>query len=196
MMLLHQVLSSDVNSFLSPYYMIVICMWATLFTEQWKRKQSELVTTWSLKAHDRELAPSRPEFKGNVVIVEPNLKIEKRFPSTMRSRNIACTMAVTVAMLALVCSGFWTLRMLREMDNFKDNTMIVTGFSMANGCFVAVLNIIYLDIAARMTTWENHRTQQDHDDAFIGKTAAFQFINSFAPIFITVLLPLCLFSCL
>jgi len=71
------------------------------------------------------------------------------------------------------------------MDTFKGNTMIVTGFSAANGCFVAILNIIYLDIAARMTTWENHRTQQDHDDAFIGKTAAFQFINSFAPIFIT-----------
>lgn len=185
MMLLHQVSAGDVNSFLSPYYMIVICLWATLFTEKWKRKQSELVTTWSLKAHDRELAPSRPEFKGNVVIVEPNLKIEKRFPSEIRTNRIMCTMTVLVAMLVLVFSGFWTLRMLREMDTFKGNTMIVTGFSAANGCFVAILNIIYLDIAARMTTWENHRTQQDHDDAFIGKTAAFQFINSFAPIFIT-----------
>jgi Calcium-activated chloride channel len=46
-----------------------------------------------------------------------------------------------------------------------------------------VLNTVYGYIAVSLNDWENHRTATQYEDALIGKTFLFQFINSFAALF-------------
>ena len=45
------------------------------------------------------------------------------------------------------------------------------------------MNMIYGDIAIRLTDYENHRTDTDYEDSLIAKTFVFQFVNSYASLF-------------
>lgn len=55
---------------------------------------------------------------------------------------------------------------------------IVAGIIMA--VQIQVLNALYQDVAVKLNDYENHRTDTQYEDALIGKTFAFQFVNSFA----------------
>lgn len=44
---------------------------------------------------------------------------------------------------------------------------------------------IYDIIAKKLTQWENHRTQTEVDDALVYKLFAFEFLNSYGPLFYT-----------
>lgn len=55
---------------------------------------------------------------------------------------------------------------------------ILVGLIMA--VQIQVLNIFYEKIAVKLNNYENHRTDTKYEDALIGKTFLFQFINSFA----------------
>ena len=40
-----------------------------------------------------------------------------------------------------------------------------------------VFGIVWKSVARMMNDWENHRTQSEYEDAYVGKQYVFQFIN-------------------
>ena len=49
--------------------------------------------------------------------------------------------------------------------------------------FIFIMNVIYERIAVRLTAWELHRTQSDHENSFTVKMYLFQFVNFYSSLF-------------
>ena len=55
--------------------------------------------------------------------------------------------------------------------------------SLLNAVQIQVMNYIYGRLSVVLNEYENHRTETIYEDALIGKTFMFQFVNSFAALF-------------
>jgi len=57
------------------------------------------------------------------------------------------------------------------------------GLGVVNGVMISVFDIVYQYGSTFGNEWENHRTEQDYQDALITKTFIFKFFNSFSSLF-------------
>jgi len=48
---------------------------------------------------------------------------------------------------------------------------------------IVIMNIIYDKMAEKLNDWENHKTQSDHENAFIIKKVGYQFVNYYISLF-------------
>lgn len=55
--------------------------------------------------------------------------------------------------------------------------------SIINTVQIIVFNMLYTEIAKKLTMYENHRTDVDYGDYLAAKLFIFRFINSFASFF-------------
>ena len=76
-----------------------------------------------------------------------------------------------------------TFRMLMSIGSqFDEYRAVGSGLgSVLNVAWVSLMNVVYSNIAVKLTDLENHRTASEYENALILKTFAFQFINSCAP---------------
>lgn len=174
-----------------------ICIWSTLLTSYWQRKNRLLNLWWGGKAEAATRSSSssssssssavhpRPEFVG---VLRRNPVTDTKELQYFSKRDLHRKMAaglVVVAMLVVICvaavAGIFALRywMVRKRQLWYG--AMATG--ALNGIQISVLNEVYLLVAQGLTTSENHRTHHGHDDALIAKTFLFQFVNSYAAFF-------------
>jgi hypothetical protein len=52
-----------------------------------------------------------------------------------------------------------------------------------NAVQIGIFNVIYSDVARRLTDIENHRTDTSYEDSIIVKMFMFQFVNSYSSFF-------------
>jgi len=57
------------------------------------------------------------------------------------------------------------------------------GLGVVNGVMISVFDKVYQLGSQRGNEWENHRTEQDFQDALISKSFIFKFFNSFSSLF-------------
>jgi len=185
-LIIHQAVNGGVSNEVSsgPYYMVIVMLWITFINEGWKRKRSELVARWNLGVADGA-QPARPEYRGDWVISNISGGVERYFNANWRQRRVIQAVLVMVVMLVAVVSAFWFVRILKTADGIESSQIAVQALGIINGIFIAVMNIVYQKLAHVFTAWENHRTQAEHDDAYIMKTFAFQAVNSWGPMCIT-----------
>ena len=50
---------------------------------------------------------------------------------------------------------------------------------------IIFFNHFYAGFAERLTTWENHRTENEHKDAMVLKLFVFQFVNSYFSLYLS-----------
>jgi len=46
-----------------------------------------------------------------------------------------------------------------------------------------ILNVVFMHISTRLNEWENHKTQEAFNDAFVIKCFMFKFVNSFCTLY-------------
>ena len=185
-LIIHQAVNEGISNEVTsgPYYMVIVMLWLTFINEGWKRKRSELVARWNLGVADGA-QPARPEYRGDWVISNISGGVERYFNAHWRQRRVIQALLVMVVMLVAVVSAFWFVRILKTVDGIKSDESAVQALGIINGIFIAIMNICYQKLAHVFTAWENHRTQAEHDDAYIMKTFAFQAVNSWGPMCIT-----------
>lgn len=66
---------------------------------------------------------------------------------------------VMILMLTVVLTAFGLLRIVQKADGVEHNNSAVQAIGIANGIFIAIMNLLYQKLAHRFTLWENHRTQ-------------------------------------
>jgi hypothetical protein len=94
--------------------------------------------------------------------------------------------SVLIVVVLAVVAGIFLLRIILSSTSALTVGGVQLGgiiTALINAVQIQVLNAIYNTVAIRLTEYENHRTNTAYEDALIGKTFIFQFVNSFSSLF-------------
>jgi len=183
------------DTIMTPIYAFVVAIWATLFLEYWKRRESTLRCQWNVESFEDNEAV-RPEFFGDSysnpitgkhTIVYPALKVcgvPLLGPSLHRSAKLLVSLTVLLTLAVTVVLSTLCLMLVKsavETNGMGTVGMVVIG--MLNFMLIETMNQVYRKLALVMTDWENHTTQTQYDDHLIAKCFIFQFFNSYCSFF-------------
>eukprot|EP00301_Raphidiophrys_heterophryoidea_P003519 c11587_g1_i1.p1 GENE.c11587_g1_i1~~c11587_g1_i1.p1 ORF type:complete len:942 (+),score=288.64 c11587_g1_i1:34-2859(+) len=192
-------LDHDINIF----YGIILCLWCTLFLEYWKRQQAALAFKFNVTDF-AQMQVERPEFKGKIVkgrvtangliifeqmadITPEQLdKIDEYVmwsPPVIRFFKYMVGTPIVTTFAAAVIIGTFALLALRTFLTRSGMTGGSALGSVLNAIFIIFMNVVYQRVARILNNFENHRTDQDFENALIAKTFVFQFINSYIALF-------------
>jgi hypothetical protein len=131
----------------------------------------------------------RPEFDGEMIKSPIDGSEMSYFPRNeflfriFISTNI---ISVLIVVVLAVVAGIFLLRIILSSTSALTVGGVQLGgiiTALINAVQIQVLNAIYNTVAIRLTEYENHRTNTAYEDALIGKTFIFQFVNSFSSLF-------------
>uniref|UniRef100_A0A670J0Y7 Anoctamin n=1 Tax=Podarcis muralis TaxID=64176 RepID=A0A670J0Y7_PODMU len=174
------------------FFSIFMSFWAVTFLEYWKRKNATLAHHWDCMDFQEDEERPRPEFAAMAPRMEQNPVTgvkEPYFPERDRlSRILTGSMAIII-MLCVVMIFLVSVIMYRgivsTMMYHTGNTILMTqvraeGSCMVNLVLILLMSQVYTSLAEKLTRWEMHRTQTQHEDAFTFKVFIFQFVNFYS----------------
>ncbi|OQR90553.1 anoctamin [Thraustotheca clavata] len=174
-----------------PIFGAFIVLWATLFLEGWKRKNSILALEWGT-TNIEQVEQLRPQFQGveaHCSITGAKIKYfsdsEKFWRQLVSWTVLFLLIIIDLAIVALV---FYLRYYLMNQHptwftiNFSGH---VVSFSSPICSFVNVfqMNImyrIYDRISLTMNEYENHATDTEYESHYLIKSIVFNFVNSYA----------------
>ncbi|XP_033015218.1 anoctamin-7-like isoform X2 [Lacerta agilis] len=177
------------------FFSIFMSFWAVTFLEYWKRKNATLAHHWDCLDFQEDEERPRPEFAAMAPRMEQNPVTgvkEPYFPERDRlSRILTGSMAIIV-MLCVVMIFLVSVIMYRgivsTMMYHTGNTILMTqagnianiSSCMVNLALILLMSQVYTSLAEKLTRWEMHRTQTQHEDSFTFKVFIFQFVNFYS----------------
>ncbi|OJD12907.1 hypothetical protein AJ78_06571 [Emergomyces pasteurianus Ep9510] len=173
----------------SLIYAIVNCLSCVIFAEMWKRQESDLRIRWQVK-NVSEIRTKRREFKYLSKSVDPATGEESLvFPSTTRlCRQLLQAPFAIVATLALgtlIATCFAIEIFISEVYAGPFKSYLVFIPTILLSLFVPTISSILINIAKRLTDYENYETQDSYDVALTHKIFVLNFITSYLPILLT-----------
>ncbi|KAK3610260.1 hypothetical protein CHS0354_022322 [Potamilus streckersoni] len=165
-------------------------LWATLYTEHWKRKSSLLMYKWgTLDKKDELLVDPRPLYTGYLIKSIVTGRQEPYYPAWKRylfcyfiSMPVIglCLMVVFFTMLLIFEFQEWINALIKAED--------IPAFShFLPKILLAVVIGIFDEIYKKIATWlnymENYRLEETYNNHLIIKLVMFQFVNSFLSLF-------------
>jgi len=180
-------------------YSIFLALWATLFLEYWKRKNNTLAFEWGVLDFE-DVVAERPEFlgeesygtyyEGEWITFEPDEKFTfplpkaKYYPTMTRRSKMGSALPLMVFVMMLVAIATVSVLSFRLFVQKAVQSIVgsVVG-GICNAVIIILLNTVWNKVALKLTDWENHRTDIEWSDAFIVKTFAFQFVNSYVSLY-------------
>lgn len=163
------------------FYAFVIIAWTTCFCEFWKRKESTHRVEWGQTnfAHNEQ---PRPDFTGEWLISPIDGRVEPYFPTWNKVMRVVVAQSIIFVFIAVVLiSAALTLWWRNERIN-NDPDMKYYG-AILNAVQIQIFNILYGKVSLMLNEWENHRTDSDWENALIGKSFLFKFVNSYTSLF-------------
>uniref|UniRef100_A0A8C5WT35 Anoctamin n=1 Tax=Laticauda laticaudata TaxID=8630 RepID=A0A8C5WT35_LATLA len=172
------------------FFSIFMSFWAVTFLEYWKRRNATLAHHWDCMDFQEEEERPRPEFAAMAPCLEQNpitgLK-EPHFPKHDRlSRILTGSMAIVI-MLCVVMIFLVSVIMYRGIVSttffflfLQAGNIANISSSMVNLVLILLMSQVYTSLAEKLTRWEMHRTQTQHEDAFTFKVFIFQFVNFYS----------------
>lgn len=209
----HNYLDDEVsidNSRLAPYYTIFVICWAVLFVQYWKRKCACLTCGWgTISSIDRESNRIRCAFHGEVRICTITGKEQIYYPYSKRLFKYAQSMIVTSGML---CVAFNAMVLSLNLQGYIHSNSfgaswlhfpVIQQFSEPGRIFdpnsasgywtliptilhaftINTLNSKYRSLAVALTEAENHKTEDDFENALIMKRFFFEAFDSYIALF-------------
>lgn len=172
----------------------LICL--GFFLELWKRTANEHSFFWGTSGKLR-LKPPRPEYRGELRNNPVTGKQEMFYPSGKRLKKIffvsfPLTLLCLIMAFALMIGSFEADRIMALLLLDPDTEEVSTDFfskilinlpSILYSLSIIIFNKVYLKMARGLTTWENHRTQEQHDTHITIKLVTFEFVNTFLALF-------------
>jgi len=179
---------------------VYLAVWASIFLELWKRLNHKLNYYWGMFDYEN-LERTRPSFHGEVtqgVYHEDewidlsaetygleHVPTEKYYPPYYRYMKIAAGVPVLTTLFG--ASIVLTLAVLSFRLFIVDTKLGPTWGGLIGGCVsgisIVALNLIWKQLAMRLTVWENHRTHQGYENSLIIKIFLFYFINNYTSLY-------------
>lgn len=175
-------------------FAVFVVIWASVFSEIWKRKNGIFNALWGLHGFHRKLR-YRAQFRGSKSYNPLTDEEEMTYESKAKRRNAFwLSIIVVLFMICIVIVALVGLFLLKHFINDKGSignyrvnpkyqsaaTMGVTGL---NAVQILLLNMFYRGVAGKLNDMENHRTDREYENHLVVKVFLFQFCNSFASFF-------------
>jgi hypothetical protein len=165
-----------------PAYALAVTVWATLFLEFWKRRESIYKYKWGMAKFAEKEEP-RPQFHGTWVPSPIDGKLIELFPTYQKVLRVVMGQSVVVFCGVLATAAAAGLLYARSVWLLLDKSKaleVQIAASILNALQVQIGNILYKRVAAWLNEWENYRTETEYDNALIFKAFLFEWVNSYA----------------
>ena len=158
------------------------------FIEVWQRREAEHRFLWGTD-HLAKLENPRAKFTGQLLINSETRLLTLVHKSTVvyyTKQAIAIVIVIIFIVFTIICAvGAQMTRYVpvNEATSVFGKNKFKLLSSVLNLAIIGVFGQIFESIASALTSWENHRTQSDVDNAIIAKNFVFQFINNYFVLF-------------
>ncbi len=179
-----QVEGGNPNVPVMPYFAGFMAIWGTLFTESWKRREVRLATEWGMNQfHNVEM--DRPDFSGVLSRSPVTGKETLFFPDHLRTKSLIRSYGIICASVMSIIICLTLVFILRKGMDLDPSIGYYSAelTSLLIALQIEFLNYLFYRVAINLNNNENHRTDTSYENALIGKTFVFQFINSFSGLF-------------
>jgi hypothetical protein len=150
-----------------------ICVWTGAYHTSWSRQASQhAVAFGSHKSGATEVV--RHEFQGTPHISPVTDQPELYFSSRQRSWRQLVSWVVIGLMICLVLGCTISIFLYKA-------TMQTSGkwVGVLSTVQILVFSFLYHQLALKLNHWENYKTEQDYNNAFLVKKIAFQVVNCY-----------------
>ena len=184
--------SPTLYSFFMILFCVFIAMWASMFLDQWKQKETLHNYFWGTENY-KHLEPDSESFvpEGNKELI-----FNVKFPyvkGRTKFFKYCVSYLVLILMLCITVTGVVSLFYLKKyliakIDVSNPNKAyydmgIGMGIASLNAVQIKVLNIIYSTLAGKLNAWENHQKDYQATNSLAIKLILFDFVNNFFSIY-------------
>ncbi|APA07337.1 hypothetical protein sscle_02g021070 [Sclerotinia sclerotiorum 1980 UF-70] len=173
----------------SPIYAIVNGIWCIVYTEYWKKQETDLAVQWGVRGVSK-IQRKRVDFKPDSEITDPITGEQIKFYSPVKrlSRQllqIPFALCATVLLGSLIASCFAIEIFISEVYDGPFKTYLTFLPTVILTVFLPTLTVLLNGIASKLTALENYQIVAAHEAAMVQKIFVLNFITSYVPIFLT-----------
>ncbi|KDO32139.1 hypothetical protein SPRG_03356 [Saprolegnia parasitica CBS 223.65] len=163
-----------------PVYGVAMVIWATLYVKHWTRAKVILELQWGLTTDDGATKPQVPvvraAYAGDFIRNPVTGQKMKYFRKNARLARLALSWSALLAVIAINAGGVYGLFYAGDNGLLVQKTLSVP---LLQGLWLLLMDACFGPICAALTTYENHRTDLSHEDAYVLKAAIFLLLNCF-----------------
>ncbi|KAF7857119.1 uncharacterized protein EAF02_011352 [Botrytis sinoallii] len=173
----------------SPIYAVVNGLWGIVYTEYWKKQETDLAVQWGVRGVSK-IQHKRPDFKHEREIKDPVTGEQIKFYSPVKrlSRQllqVPFALCAVVILGSLIATCFAIEIFISEVYNGPFKAYLTFLPTVILTVFMPTLSVLLTGFASKLTDLENYETTDAHDAAMVQKIFVLNFITSYMPIFLT-----------
>ncbi|KAH8300962.1 hypothetical protein KR044_007251, partial [Drosophila immigrans] len=184
-------------------FAFVMAIWSVIYLELWKRYSAGLVHRWGLTGFNHHVEHPRPQYLAKVSQskrLSKKLEEAKTFDPDVPFWSIKfwpnftsySIMVLFICISVIAISAIIIYRMAQRASHSilaNENSMtykimvlpITAGF--LDLIVISILDLVYSNLAVRLTNYEYCRTQTEYDESLTIKNYVFQFVNYYSSLF-------------
>ncbi|CAD8136075.1 unnamed protein product [Paramecium octaurelia] len=163
-----------------PIYTIALAVWATIFFEFWKRKQSETMFQFDMHV-ETEHKKKIQSFQGQFWIDDVTHKIEIQYSKRDKWKYYKTSFPLVLLAVIMIAGEQIAYQYIISLQQRTTNQTIICSIGL--GICIKITNEIFNYFAKLSMKYENHQYQNELEDAYIIKVFSFSFLNSFVRLF-------------
>ncbi|KAI9645361.1 hypothetical protein NHQ30_006098 [Ciborinia camelliae] len=173
----------------SPVYAIVNGLWGIVYTEYWKKQETDLAVQWGVRGVSK-IQHKRPDFKHEREIKDPVTGEQIKFYSPVKrlSRQllqVPFALCAAIILGSLIATCFAIEIFISEVYDGPFKAYLTFLPTIILTVFMPTLSALLTGFASKLTDLENYETVDSHDAAMVQKIFVLNFITSYLPIFLT-----------
>jgi hypothetical protein len=157
-----------------------IIFWAVAFVDFWAREEAKLRLQWGMTKFQTK-AVARPQFRGEWKHDTVTGRWSEYFNPLHRGARSSGVVSLILLFLGGCIAAVISVLIVR--DSNPNDILLKIGLGVANGAMISIFDNLYKIFSRYGNDVENHRTQQDYENALILKSFFFKFFNSFSSLF-------------
>ncbi|KAM0790940.1 hypothetical protein ACM66B_004245 [Microbotryomycetes sp. NB124-2] len=173
----------------SPFYSVPVVVWSIWFVESWRIQERELAVEWGTYGVER-VETERAQFKGIKRVVDPVTGVEhQHFPlSTRLVRQLSSVPALLgfAVLLAVLISIIYSIETIvgEVYDGPGKRYLTLVPTVLFVGVVPRVTGL-WQATASRLTEWENHAHETEHEKSLTLKVFALNFLVAYGSLLLT-----------
>mmetsp|Transcript_68881 Transcript_68881/g.193230 ORF Transcript_68881/g.193230 Transcript_68881/m.193230 type:complete len:754 (+) Transcript_68881:101-2362(+) len=164
-------------------FCILMSVWATFLPYFWRRQEAKHAVGWGSLDFTDQFEKCRPEHYGDSRINPVTSQKEPHYSFRQRLKHYALSASVMTLTSVVTVVVLLALLVFRHRMNVREGGLWTFQLGMAG--FIEIVNWCLTQLAIKLTQWENHRTQTEHETHMLSKVLVLKFICTYCVLYYT-----------
>ncbi|CAK71370.1 unnamed protein product (macronuclear) [Paramecium tetraurelia] len=182
---LYQLIADKMHASILPSFALFMSLWATLFMEKWKNRESELKYIWDMHKFKQQ-EPQRVMYTGLYTVEPCKNKVEVYDSFTTFKRRLIAEFSVIMLGFSIILVSFLAFNQWQGQQDPQSVYMPIIINSL-NGVSMTVLCDLYKRLCKFVVNWENHKYNSEMEHSYVLKVFLFEFLISYISVVYAVL---------